>query len=529
MKDLFMNLARKRAAWAVAAVVVAAGVWYFFFAAPGTGKVTYETQAIDRGNIETSVASSGSVAPLVTVTVGSEVSGKLTAVLVDFNAKVAKGQLLAQIDPSTFKSKVESANADLVVQMATVGSREVDVQNAEVTQNQAKLDYDRSKTLFEKGLVSANDLEKARNTNDQAQNNLKIAKANLNNARSQIVKVRATLEQVKLDLARTEIRSPVDGVILNRKVDMGQTVAASMQAPELFQVAQDMSVIKIATNVDEADIGSIKEGARATFTVDAYPDRTFNGNVSQVRNNGTAAQNVVTYTVLVQANNPGQILLAGMTANVKIITAERSNVLRVASAALRFRPAGTGAALPAAGAAPGNAGGFPGGGGQGGGGNRQGGQAGGQRGGRTAMVQMTPEVMKELGLTADQQTEVTEAMKELTQRATANTSGSSSPLGGGNNVNMRAMFGGGADAQLMRQRIQNALANILTDEQMQKYIALGSNSAVRPGNVYVLDKDGKPEQRAVRVGLATDSQTELLSGLNEGDKVITRAHAEQKT
>jgi HlyD family secretion protein len=542
MFEKLLHLLRNRLVLASLAVLVAAGVYYGFFAGGGTGDVTYETQAVDRGEVDTSVASSGAVSPLQTVTVGSEVSGKLIDVYVDFNARVTKGQSLAQIDNSTFKSKMQSAEADLVVQQATIGSREVDVSNAQVNLDQAKRDFDRAVMLFEKGLASALDKEKAQNTHEQAQNSLKIAKANYNNARSQLVKVRANVDQARIDLGRTLIISPVDGVVINRKVDPGQTVAASMQAPELFLVAMDLSQIRIETKVDEADIGTIKEGARATFTVDAFPDRTFEGKVSQVRINGTTAQNVVTYSVMVQATNPGQVLLPGMTANVRIITNERSNVLRVASSALRFRPPGaSGAALPdvaanraggaAAGAGAGGNGGQAGNrGGQnaGGGPNAGGGQRGatgtGQRaGGRGRQtVQLTPEVMTELGLSAEQQERVTAAMAELTQRTAGNQNSTSSPLGG-NMGNFRGMMGNNNDAALMRQRIQNALGNILTEEQMAKYQAMGSSTAARNGTVYVLNANGEPEAKTVRIGLASDSSTEVIAGLAEGDKVIIRA------
>lgn len=520
MQDLLRRLVRNRLAWMVCLLLLAAGAWYFGFARVGNGSVSYETQAVDRGNIETAVASSGTVTPLITVTVGSEVSGKLTDVAVDFNARVRKGQLLAQIDPSTFKSRLESANADLVVQMATVGAREVDVQNADVTQVQAQRDLERARTLFATGLVSSSDLEKARNAADQAGNNLKIARANLNNARSQIVKVQATLDQAKLDLARTEIRSPVDGVIINRQVDPGQTVQASMQAPTLFQVAQDLSQIKIETKVDEADIGSIREGGRATFTVDAFPDRTFSGTVAQRRINGTSVQNVVTYSVMVQADNPGLILLPGMTANVKIITAERRDALRLPASALRFRPAAAaGPTLPDAAAARGSAAGGPGG---------QRGSGGSQRGPRP-MVQLTPEVMQDLGLGEEQQARVTAALKDLAQRTTQGTAdgAASNPLGGGG-PNFRGFGGGPNEAQLLRQRLMNALGSILTPEQMQKYQAMAGNNQVRPATVWVLDGSGQPVQKSVRIGLSTDSQTELIAGLNEGDKVIVRARTGQK-
>jgi HlyD family secretion protein len=547
MNSVLVGLLKNRLAWVAAAIVVGAGSWYWFFSGGGTGKVTYETQAVERGDVETSVASSGAVSPLLTITVGSEVSGKLTDVLVDFNSRVTKGQKLAQIDPSTFKSRLQSAEADLVVQQATVGSREVDVSTAKVNRDQAQRDLDRSKQLFEKGLISQNETEKARNTYEQAQNSVKIAEANYNNARSQIVKVKANLDQAKIDVSRTEIISPVDGVVISRKVDAGQTVAASMQAPELFQIARDLSQIQIETKVDEADIGSIKEGARATFTVDAFPDRNFDGKVAQVRINGTTSQNVVTYSVMVQAVNPGQMLLPGMTANVKILTAERTNVLRIASAALRFKPAAaSGAALPevpaAAGAAGqgggqrggGTGGGFGGGGFAGGGPGGfpggGGGNSGGQRSGRgRTMVQMTPEVMNDLGLSAEQQTKVTEALKEIMQRQaqSSQSSGSSNPLGG--TPNFARMFGNNNDMQLMRQRIQNALAGVLTAEQMAKYQALGSASAVRTSSIYVLDAKGVPTRKEIRIGLQADSQTEVVSGLQEGDKVVVRARTEQKS
>jgi len=548
MKDSLARLLKNRVTWLVAAVLIAGGVWFFAFRSGGTGQVTYETSEVDRGNIENSVASSGSVSPLVTVTVGSEVSGKLTEVLVDFNAKVTKGQLLAQIDPSTFRSRVQSAEADMVVQQATVGSREVDVSTAKVVLDQAQRDYERAMSLYEKGLVSSNDQEKARNALEQATNSLKIAQANLNNARSQITKVKATLDQARIELSRTEIRSPVDGVVISRKVDPGQTVAASMQAPELFQIAQDLSQIRIETKVDEADIGTIKEGARATFTVDAYPDRNFSGRVAQVRILGTSQQNVVTYSVMVQADNPRQMLLPGMTANVKIITDERQDVLRVASSALRFRPPGAAAAagmpdLSAArggGGPPGGGGGGPPGGGPPGGGPPGGGPPGGgpgggfggggggdrQRGGGRQMLTMSSEVMKELGLSEEQQRQVTEAMNSVMQRQRSASQTSSNPLGG--QTNFRGNFGGGSnDMQLMRQRIQNAIGNILTEEQMQKYQAMSSGQGVRPGTVWVLDKNGKPEQKTVRIGLASDSHTEIISGLAEGDRVIVRSRTEQ--
>lgn len=551
MKDTLLGLARNRLVWAAVIVVLGVGGWYFFLRGAGTGDVTFETQAVSRGDVENSVTSSGPVSALVTVSVGSEVSGKLTEVLVDFNAKVTKGQLLAVIDPSTLQSRMQSAEADLLVQQATVGSREVDVSTAQVVLDQAKRDADRSTSLLAKGLVSQNDAEKAKNTLEQATNSLKISQANLNNSRSQLIKVRASLDQARIDVNRTQIRSPVDGVVILRKVDIGQTVAASMQAPELFQIARDLSLIQIETKVDEADIGSIRENARATFTVDAFPNRTFEGRVAQVRINGTSIQNVVTYSVMVQADNPGQALLPGMTANVKIITDDRRNVLRVASAALRFRPPGAAGGLAdiaggnrqgGAGQPGGQQGGGQqfggggqqfGGGGPQGGGQRggppggQGGQRGGQRQRRGGVVEMTPEVMEQLGLNAEQKQAVAAATEDLRVRAAAATQTTTNPLGA-----TPAIGGGGGGnqntPQMMQQRIVNTLANILTPEQMQKYNAMAQGRGERPATIYVLNAQSQPEAKTIRIGLADDISTEVVSGLVEGDKVIVRSRTVQR-
>jgi HlyD family secretion protein len=523
-------LLRRRWILVAALLLLTLLLWLVFFRGGDGGRVTYELGQVDRGNIETSVSSSGSVSALVTVTVGSQISGILQDVLVDYNARVKKGQLLAVIDPATYRSRLQSAQADLLVQQATVGSQEVQVSNAQVSLDQARRDYDRAQALADKGLVSTNDLEKARNAAEQAQNNVKITQANLNNARAQTVKMRANVDQARIDLSRTEIRSPVDGVVVSRDVDPGQTVAAQMQAPELFRIAQDLARIQIETKVDEADIGSIREGAEATFTVDAYPERSFRGRVAQVRIYGQATQNVVTYSVMVQADNPDQVLLPGMTANVKVITNRREQVLRVPGGALRFRPAPAGASAAqlgrsgarGSGAGGGSAGGAAGAGGAGGAGGGARAAAGG------GVIEMTPEVMQQLGLDAKQRAAVTEALQNIAARTRAQAqTGSSNPLGGGM-PNFRAMFGGN-DAALNRQRVENALRGVLTEEQMRKYLALGSSQSVRPGTVYVPDKSGKPEARSVRIGLADDSYTEIVNGLKEGDQIIVRARTEQKS
>jgi HlyD family secretion protein len=518
MKLFLQGLLKHRLAMLAAAVLLAAGLWWLHYSRGSAGDLSYDTAAVSRGNISVAVSSSGAVSPLVTVTVGSQVSGQLTQVLVDYNSVVKQGQLVAVVDPATFRSKLQSALADMAVQRANIGSNEVQVSNAQVMVNQAQRDYDRAKALNERGLISNNDMEKARDTLEQAQNQAKIAAATLNNSKAQLIKVQAQLDQARIDLSRTEIRSPVDGVVIERDVDVGQTVQAAMTAPTLFKVARDLSQVQIETKVDEADIGAVQQARRATFTVDAYPERTFSGRIAQVRINGSTSSNVVTYSVMVQADNPGQILLPGMTANVKLITGERSGVLRVPSAALRFHPGtASGAGAGGAGARPG----APAGASAAGGGSARG------------LVELTPEVMQQLGMDARAQQAATAALKSAIARIKAErqaSSGSgSNPLGGGM-PNFRRMFGNpGDDATASRQRLLNALAGVMSEEQLQKYQALSATQTVRSATVYVPGAAGQPEARSVRVGLADDNYTELISGLAEGDKVVVRARAAQKS
>ena len=524
MKEFLQALLKNRLALLAAAVLLAALLWWLLLGRGRGGPVSYELAPVGRGNISVSVSSSGAVSPLVTVTVGSQVSGQLTQVLVDYNSVVKKDQLVAVVDPATFKSKLQSAEADMAVQRANIGSNEVQVSNARVMEAQGQRDYDRAKALAEKGLISNNDMEKARDTLEQAQNQSKIAVATLNNSKAQLIKVQAQLDQARIDLSRTEIRSPVDGVVIERDVDVGQTVQAAMTAPTLFKVARDLSQVQIETKVDEADIGAVQQAKRASFTVDAYPDRSFNGRIAQVRINGTTTSNVVTYSVMVQADNPGLILLPGMTANVKLITGERSAVLRVPSAALRFRPASGGVGSGGGYGGPGGPGG-PGGGSAGGGSHAGGGSGRG-------LVELTPEVMQQLGLDARTQQAASAALKSAYARIKADrqaSSGSgSNPLGGGM-PNFRRMFGNpGDDATATRQRLLNALAGVLSEEQLQKYQALSQAQSTRNATVYVLDAAGQPAAKTVRVGLADDNYTEVISGLAEGDKVVVRARAAAK-
>lgn len=317
--------------------VIAAGAYFLFGGKDASGTVT-ETVRIDRGDIQRSVATSGAVRALVTVEVGTQLSGQIAELFADFNSQVTQGQLIARIDPKTFESRVQQAGADLKVAQANVEVQQAAIARAEANLRRARLDFERQEPLLKKGTISQTSFDTVRADYEAAQAELQMARAELANARAAVEQRRAVLTSAEIDLERTYIRSPVDGVVIERVVNVGQTVAASMSSPVLFKIANDLRDIQIQASVDEADIGNVKQGNEVTFSVDAYPDDKFSGNVEVVRLAPVELQNVVTYTVVITAKNPDLKLLPGMTANVEIVTGKRHNVLRVANEALRFRP-----------------------------------------------------------------------------------------------------------------------------------------------------------------------------------------------
>ncbi|HEY4581535.1 MAG TPA: efflux RND transporter periplasmic adaptor subunit, partial [Lysobacter sp.] len=331
---------------AVAAVLALGGLAYWKFhkgAADDAGG--YRTARIERGDIRVVISSTGQLSAISTVVVGSEVSGRVTDVLVDFNDRVRRGQVLARLDPGTYEAQIAQGNA-------AIGAAQANAAEAAAALRNAELDYRRKAELGRQKLVAQADVDLARAT-------LERARASLVASRAQIAQQQAGTRTARLNVGRSEIRSPVDGVVLTRSVEPGQTVAASLQAPELFKLAEDLSKMKIELAVDEADIGQVRVGQRATFTVDAFPDRRFSGEVSQVRLSATTTNNVVTYPVVIEVDNRDGRLLPGMTANAEIEVSSRNDVLRVANAALRYKPGdGDAAALQAqAGPSPGAGGG----------------------------------------------------------------------------------------------------------------------------------------------------------------------------
>ncbi len=290
----------------------------------GTNAVKYKTEAITKGDIEALVVTTGTLNPVTVVEVGSQVSGKIDKLYVDFNSHVQKGQVIAELDKSILQTRVDQNRANYLSAVASL-------EKAKVTLDNLEKKYQRALSLFEKNLISYEEKEAAEAAYLGAKTDLQSAQARVEQAKSQ-------LESSEVDLSYAIIRSPIDGIVISRNVNVGQTVQASFQAPKLFEIANDLSKMQVECSVDEADIGKVQEGQKVRFTVDAFPNETFTGTVKQVRYSPTISQNVVTYTTIVDVENPGMKLRPGMTATVSIVTGEAKGVLRVPNAALRFTP-----------------------------------------------------------------------------------------------------------------------------------------------------------------------------------------------
>jgi HlyD family secretion protein len=372
---------KSRRRWwiAAAAVVVLAAFTYFLFR--GSSAPQYITATVDRGTIESSVTATGTLNAVKTVQVGSQVSGNIVALYADFNTHVKQGQLVAKIDPAIFQARVDQAKAnlesakaavatatanvakadsDIASAQANLATQKANVVRAQSAVNDAKLKNERRVELLKQGIIAKEEADTAQSTYEQAVADLEAAKAAVNAAESQVQaaksarqvaqtqmeqaqaavnQVAATLKQAALDLEHTNIYAPVDGVVISRNMDVGQTVAASFQAPTIFQIAQDLTKMQVDTNVDESDVAPIRVGQQANFTVDAFPGTIFHGTVVQIRQAPINVQNVVTYDVVVAVANNDLKLFPGMTASVKIVTGTAENALRIPAAALRFRPA----------------------------------------------------------------------------------------------------------------------------------------------------------------------------------------------
>ena len=294
----------------IGAVVVVALVVWMCSGGKKEQKAEFSTAKVEKQNISTSITATGTIEPVTSVTVGTQVSGIVSKLYVDYNSIVKKGQIIAELDKTNLISELNRAKADL--------------SSAQSTLNYETANYNRYKTLFDKGLISANDYENARLSFDKAQQTVRSSRENVQKAQT--------------NLGYATITSPIDGVVLSKSVEEGQTVAASFNTPELFTIAQDLTDMRVIADIDEADIGGVKEGQRVSFTVDAYPDDKFEGQVTQVRQQATTESNVVTYEVVISAPNNDLKLKPGLTANVTIFTLEKNDVLAAPAKALRFMP-----------------------------------------------------------------------------------------------------------------------------------------------------------------------------------------------
>ncbi len=298
----------------------------------------YITHVVDRGTVVRQVSASGKIRALNTIKVGAEVSGQIMAVLVDYNSEVRKGQLLAEIDPTRLRARLQQAQAQVQLARANEQAALAAIARASADADLQGREYARRKQLAQDGFVSKSALDVVSTQASVARSTIKSAQAQLATARAQIAQAQAELDSASLDLRRTTIMSPIDGVVINKLVEPGNTVVASFQTPNLFEIAADITRMQVEASVDEADIGQIQVGQKVSFTVDSYAEDAFKGLVKQIRKAATENQNVVSYLVILEVDNVSGKLLPGMTANVDIITGEKADVLRVPTAALRFRP-----------------------------------------------------------------------------------------------------------------------------------------------------------------------------------------------
>jgi HlyD family secretion protein len=536
----------------IVALLVGGGLWGYLYTQSRGSAPKYRTARVEQGPLTSAVSATGNLNAVTTVQVGSQVSGQIKELFADFNTLVKKDQVIARIDPEIFEAKVNQARADVAAAQATVLNQEAQVQKAradvenaraalaeakantakaQVTVVDAKRDFARKSQLFTRELIAKSDLDSSQAAHDSAvalleaarakeqsvaagiqsaAAQLRVTEAQLQSSRAMVEQKRAALVQAQADLEHTTIRAPVNGVVVSRAVDVGQTVAASLQAPTLFTIAEDLTKMQVEVSVDEADIGRIKLEDRTTFTVDSFPGQQFSGLVVQIRKAAQIVQNVVTYTVVVAVDNPGGRLLPGMTANVKMIVAEKPSVLKVPNAALRFRPAGSDAGP---GAAAGAAGGVA------AAAEPPAGGSGRQGGGRPSLEQIRERLVKSLALTDEQQKKLDPILADSRQQMMA--------LQGLGEQERREQ------GRRIREATRTRIREILTAEQRAKYdesVAASGGGEGRgeprtgtPGRVWVLDGD-KLRPVSLVLGISDGAATEVMRGeLKEGQEIVVGA------
>jgi HlyD family secretion protein len=482
----------------VAAVASAAAVlWFWSQRNASADEGAWRTVPVERGDVRVAISATGTLSATSTVVIGSQVSGQVTEVLVDFNDRVQAGQVIARIDPSSYQAQIAQGDAQVASARASLRQAEAALRNAEI-------DFQRKSGLAGQQLVARSDLDLARSARDQAQ-------AQVNAARAQITQQSAGTETTRINLARTVIRSPVDGVVLTRSIEPGQTVAASLQAPELFTIAEDLGRMKIELAVDEADIGQVKAGQNVSFTADAFADRQFRGTVEQVRLSATNTNNVVTYPVVVAVDNRDGTLLPGLTVNAEIEVSRRDDVLKVSNAALRYKPTGAQAETLAAE------------------------QGAGARGG--GMVEDLEAAVAGMALDARQQAAFDAALAAIRERQAARAAaprpeGGNRVFGGGGGGGPRMAMGGGNLPVQLRQRMLErfrqdfaAFRDTLDDTRRAQWdAAMAGMVGARRAPLYKLE-DGQPRLVMVRIGASDGTSTEVSGDIAAGDEIITGERA----
>ncbi|MEP7209770.1 MAG: efflux RND transporter periplasmic adaptor subunit [Alphaproteobacteria bacterium] len=486
-----------------AAILVVGGLAFAAsHASSGPGPYTFDTATVGRGDVARIVSASGAVEPVTKVDVGSEVSGKIIKLNVDFNDKVLKNQELAQIDPAAFQSAVDQAKAVQAQSDALVAAAKSDIDHAGIALDIAQKTWVRDKELYAKGAIAQLDWETADRDYQFAQVTLVSDNAALLSAKAGLAKSRASLEDSEVQLARTVIRSPIDGVVIARAVDLGQTVQSSMTVANFFTIAQDTSQIQIEASVVESDMEGIDVGEPATFTVDAFPGDRFQGVVSQVRVLGTEAANVVTYTVVISARNSGGKLLPGMTANAEITAQRSANVLRISNDAMKFAPPKGTVASPEVG-------------------QKDALDAASEVGNATWLKAAHIDDGRIQKISADLKTEI-----DALRTASAHAPQAAQSLGGGGPSPMAQQLA----AQNLRVKVQQAtdavLRRDLSHDEFDAFTGKRDEaSSQKHAVVYAVDEKGKLQRRSLTLGLFDGSYSEIVSGAKEGDAFVTRAHA----
>lgn len=331
-----MNLIKRH--WLIVGLVIVAIAVFAAFEFKGDDKPKFFTTKADRGDIHQVVEATGTINAVTTVQLGSQVSGTISKLFADFNSKVKKGQVVAQIDPSLFQGALLQAEADAANSKANLVAAQANLEKARATAVQTKADYVRNAGLAKEGVFSQQQLDLAKANADSADASVDAAQAQVTQGAAQYQQKQAAVTVARTNLDYTTIHAPIDGTVIARSVDVGQTVAASLQAPTLFTIAQDLTKMQVYAATDESDVGMIRPGQVVSFKVDAYPKDTFSGTVSQIRMNATTVQNVVTYNTIIDFDNPQLKLFPGMTAYITLPVASATNVIRIPNGALRFKP-----------------------------------------------------------------------------------------------------------------------------------------------------------------------------------------------